>query len=384
MISSEVQRTLVKSPPELWAELSDADALARHLGVLGNIRITRSEPEKLVEWEADGASGRVQIKPSGWGTKVTLSVTRDVEASPPMEAGAGPDPAPPAAKVDEAATAEPEAESGETPTAEAAEPSGDENREAHADAQPDAESEQTPLAATSEPIEPDELEMAEPDEPEMAEPEALAMAELDEPATDTDWDGGKTIAFDALPEPQPAADSRRGFFARLFGRVRAWNEADAQPLSEEMTHDYEPARSEPAPSEQGAAEEPPVEDTAADARQGLPGTAIESLQARFAPTEEPFQAAAPVSAEPATPIAEPEPVAEDPAGPLAEQAAEEAPDPVAEQAAEEAPEPPGEPPGDLAAELRAAEEVAAEEVTAMLTAVLDRLGAAHHRPFSRS
>jgi len=32
----------------------------------------------------------------------------------------------------------------------------------------------------------------------------------------------------------------------------------------------------------------------------------------------------------------------------------------------------------------AAEEVAAEEVTAVLTAVLDRLGAAHHRPFSRA
>ena len=39
---------------------------------------------------------------------------------------------------------------------------------------------------------------------------------------------------------------------------------------------------------------------------------------------------------------------------------------------------------DLAAELRAAEEVAAEQVEAVLTAVLDRLGAAHHRPFSRS
>jgi hypothetical protein len=370
MISSEVQRTLVKSPPELWAELSDADALARHLGALGNIRITRSEPEKLVEWEADGASGSVQIKPSGWGTKVTLRVTRDVEASPATEAGAGPDPAPPAAEVDEAATGKPEAEAGETPKAEAAEPTGDEDREARADAQPDAESEQTPLAARSEPIEPDEPE--------------LAIVELDEQATDTEWDGGKTIAFDALPEPEPAAESRRGFFARLFGRVRAWNEADAQPLSEEMTHGYEPAGSEPAGSEPNAAEEPPVEDTAADARQGLPGTAIESLQARFAPaeppTEEPFQAAALVSAQPSMPIAEPEPIAEDPAEALAE----EAPDPVAERAAEEAPVPPGEPSGDLAAELRAAEEVAAEEVTAMLTAVLDRLGAAHHRPFSRS
>jgi hypothetical protein len=38
----------------------------------------------------------------------------------------------------------------------------------------------------------------------------------------------------------------------------------------------------------------------------------------------------------------------------------------------------------MAAESIAAEEVSAEEVTAVLTAVLDRLGAAHHRPFSRS
>ena len=45
--------------------------------------------------------------------------------------------------------------------------------------------------------------------------------------------------------------------------------------------------------------------------------------------------------------------------------------------------------GDISAELMAAEEVtaeqvSAEEVTAVLTAVLDRLGAAHHRPFSRA
>ena len=50
MISSEVQRTLVKSPPELWTELSDPDALARHLGELGEIRITRTEPEKAAQW----------------------------------------------------------------------------------------------------------------------------------------------------------------------------------------------------------------------------------------------------------------------------------------------------------------------------------------------
>ena len=41
-------------------------------------------------------------------------------------------------------------------------------------------------------------------------------------------------------------------------------------------------------------------------------------------------------------------------------------------------------PADISAELRAAEEATAEQVTAVLTGVLDRLGAAHHRPFSRS
>jgi hypothetical protein len=69
----EAKRTLVKSPPELWAELSDAAALARHLGEFGEIRITRTQPESVVEWEGDLASGSVQIEPSGWGTKVTLS-----------------------------------------------------------------------------------------------------------------------------------------------------------------------------------------------------------------------------------------------------------------------------------------------------------------------
>ncbi|MFI4992622.1 MAG: hypothetical protein ACHQCH_03260 [Solirubrobacterales bacterium] len=86
MISSEVQRTLVKSPPELWTELSDPDALARHLGELGEIRITCTDPEKAVEWEAADTTGKVMLAPSGWGTKVTLSVTREpTEVEPAAE-----------------------------------------------------------------------------------------------------------------------------------------------------------------------------------------------------------------------------------------------------------------------------------------------------------
>jgi hypothetical protein len=66
------KRTLVKSPPELWEELSEVERLARHLGAFGEITITKLEPEHTVAWEGEHASGTVSIEPSGWGTKVTL------------------------------------------------------------------------------------------------------------------------------------------------------------------------------------------------------------------------------------------------------------------------------------------------------------------------
>ena len=214
MISSEVQRTLVKSPPELWAELSDPDALARHLGEFGEIRITRVEPEKTVEWEGADTTGKVTLAPSGWGTKVTLAVTREVaEVTPPA------DPEPPIAP-----------------------------------------------------------EPALVDEP-APEPEAIA----EEPIAEE------------LPEPKP----HPGFFARLFRRHRR-DEIDPE------------ARETVEPEPEVEPEQPEV---------------IE--------------------------IQQPE-------------------------------QPQDEETSDIAAELKAAEEVAAEEVTAVLTAVLDRLGAAHHRPFSRA
>jgi hypothetical protein len=76
-------RTLVKSPPELWAVCSDADALAQHLEVFGEIRITRLEPETTVAWEGDRASGTVRLEPAGWGTKVTVTAaTQEVVATP--------------------------------------------------------------------------------------------------------------------------------------------------------------------------------------------------------------------------------------------------------------------------------------------------------------
>jgi hypothetical protein len=68
----------VKSPPELWAQCSEAASLARHLNGFGEIRITRLEPESTVAWEGESASGTVTLEASGWGTRVRLT------AAPPL------------------------------------------------------------------------------------------------------------------------------------------------------------------------------------------------------------------------------------------------------------------------------------------------------------
>jgi len=75
MADLTAQRTLVKSPPELWSELSEIESLARHLGELGEIRITKVEPETTVAWEGEQISGTVELEQSGWGTKVTFHAT---------------------------------------------------------------------------------------------------------------------------------------------------------------------------------------------------------------------------------------------------------------------------------------------------------------------
>jgi len=64
----EVSRTLVKSPPELWPELSEG----RLSEVVGGAEVAVTESERSVRWEAQGVRGTASLEPSGWGTKVTL------------------------------------------------------------------------------------------------------------------------------------------------------------------------------------------------------------------------------------------------------------------------------------------------------------------------
>jgi hypothetical protein len=95
MEQSTAQRRLVKSPPELWAEVSSEDILGRHLSEFGEIRITRVEPETTVAWEGDRASGTVELAPAGWGTKVVLTATPVApETVAAAEPEAEPEPAP--------------------------------------------------------------------------------------------------------------------------------------------------------------------------------------------------------------------------------------------------------------------------------------------------
>lgn len=92
------KRTIVKSPPELWSELSELERLAGHLDAFGEIRITRLEPEHTVAWEGENARGTVSIEPSGWGTKVTLTARLEGQ---PNAGGARSSPAAPAETVAE-------------------------------------------------------------------------------------------------------------------------------------------------------------------------------------------------------------------------------------------------------------------------------------------
>ncbi len=115
MATHSAQRRLVKSRPELWAEISDQQSLARRLEAFGEIRITGTDPETTVAWEGTAASGTVEIESAGWGTKVVLTVEL---AERPAVAVAEPEPV--AVKVAPAPKPEPEPVAMQAPTPEPA------------------------------------------------------------------------------------------------------------------------------------------------------------------------------------------------------------------------------------------------------------------------
>ena len=289
MEQSTAQRRLVKSPPELWAEVSSEEALGRHLAPFGEIRITRVEPETTVAWEGERASGTVELEPAGWGTKVILTAR-------PAEPEA-------ASRSQPESRSEPEEASRSQPQPQPA-----------SRAQPQPESRAQPQPASR----------AQPESrPEPApEPQAIRAAPQNPPVTP--------------PAPQ---QPRRGFFARLFRR-----------------HPPKPVHA-PAPA-------------APDCSETAPGPEPTPPEPDPAPTlHPPASAPVPVAAEPMPQApAEPVPVA---AKPMPQAPAE--PVPVAAEPT----------PMLVAVAPVGARDLDAAQTVAILTEVLDDLGAAHHRPFSR-
>jgi hypothetical protein len=73
----EVSRTLVKSPPELWAELGP-DCLEPALGA---VSVEETEPEREMTFSGEGIRGTAVLEPAGWGTKVTLTAETEEQVA---------------------------------------------------------------------------------------------------------------------------------------------------------------------------------------------------------------------------------------------------------------------------------------------------------------
>ena len=71
MYSIEVERTLVRSPHELWDKLCDHPGIAHWLG---GVRIDRVEPPQRITWNFRGADGVIELEAAPWGTRVRARV----------------------------------------------------------------------------------------------------------------------------------------------------------------------------------------------------------------------------------------------------------------------------------------------------------------------
>jgi len=422
MITSEVQRTLVKSPPELWAELSDPTALARHLGELGEIRITRVDPEQRVEWETTGASGSVAIKPSGWGTRVTLTVQHEARAdeqptpSTP-EPASGPSPG-------EAAGAPADSPPALAESSAALDASAESGAEAGPEPEPDPVDTVAPEPAAGDNVK------RQPTQADLAEAEPVTALARWAAAVDQERRGGTGPAPEARVESttEPAGTGehnldlhqagaeqellpRRGLLAWLLRRRRRHAGAETSPPGAAPTPAPDELPGDVATSAPGvhASEEPPLlehlheapcsQDVAVAPAPAPAGDALTTGADGVAPGGEGPDVGAPRAAtldandEAETSTTEADASADAEADADAQTSTADAnagadasaevetsnPDAPGTEASPEEPQP-------LASGAGGGEQSAdrgAEEVTAVLTAVLDRLGAAHHRPFSR-
>jgi hypothetical protein len=406
MISSEVQRTLVKSAPELWSELSDEAALARHLSEFAHVRIAQMQPEERIDWVADGARGSILIKPSGWGTRVTLTLQRERVST---SAGAArPQPATPDGAARPvtpgsfAQSATPDVVPAQPKTAAPPAP----GRAAPPAAPPrESPTPQPPESGRPEPGVPESPAPA-PDspaqEPAAAKPRAAQPQASDSPAPETTTPDRDAPAVNTALEPaSPAAQDtaasqrevipRRGLFARVVSswqRALAWAErpSEARPVTPDPAAAETPAAAGASNDGTDRPAAPTPESSSMAGAAERPGTTAATDGVPASPLDEPSPSAStqPRPSDRGTsqlPIPSlPHP---DHASPPQDSPAPK-PSAAADAARTSEPRPVAGGEKDLSAELRAAEEAPDEGDAAVLRAVLDSLGSAHHRPFSRA
>jgi uncharacterized protein YndB with AHSA1/START domain len=71
MQTIELERTLVRSPHELWDRLSAHGGIERWLG---GVQVRDTKPPNRIEWSFRGASGVIELEPAHWGTRVRARV----------------------------------------------------------------------------------------------------------------------------------------------------------------------------------------------------------------------------------------------------------------------------------------------------------------------
>ena len=71
MSAIQLERTLVKSPPELWDEIMEG-GLSR---CLGEVEVKAAEAPARVEWSGGRVAGVLELTASGWGTCVRAEAT---------------------------------------------------------------------------------------------------------------------------------------------------------------------------------------------------------------------------------------------------------------------------------------------------------------------
>ncbi len=219
------------------------------LGELGEIRITRVDPEQMVEWQAGETSGTVHIKPSGWGTRVTLTATRELvqelgagspsgaRAGSPQELAQDP-PQELAQDPPVEASASPEAVAG-PPAAEQPEPALDEGLASEIPPPP------APLG---------ELPAEAPAPPGELEPGlAIWQQQWHEPVMAVQPEDSNEVALEVEVlahehEPPP----RLGLFSRLFRRRR--RPADKEAEASDRLETEEREESQPMPGTLGQSE----------------------------------------------------------------------------------------------------------------------------------